>query len=42
MSSELSMRCEKAKQAALDKGTVIKLRKEDVLKNKILGYTTSY
>lgn len=36
------MRCEKAKQAALDKGTVIKLRKEDVLKNKILGYTTSY
>jgi suppressor of G2 allele of SKP1 len=42
MSVDLVQRVEKAKQAALDKGTVIKMRKEDVLKNKILGYTQSY
>jgi CRISPR/Cas system-associated endoribonuclease Cas2 len=42
MSVDLAQRVEKSRQAALDKGTVIKLRKEDVLKNKILGYTQSY
>lgn len=42
MSVDLVQRVEKSKQAALDKGTVIKLRKEDVLKTKILGYTQSY
>ena len=42
MSAELLKRIENSKKAALDKGTVIKLRKEDVEKTKILGETHKY
>jgi suppressor of G2 allele of SKP1 len=37
MSTDLTARIESSRQAALAKGTVIKLRKEDILKTKILG-----
>ncbi len=42
MSSDLVKRIEESKHAALEKGTVIKLRKEDILKTKILGDTQKY
>lgn len=42
MSAELAKKIEGSKQAALEKGTVIKLRKEDVLQSKILGKTHKY
>ena len=42
MSAELLQRVEISKKAALDKGTVIKLRKEDVLKTKVLGESGKY
>lgn len=42
MSSELVKRIESSKQAALQKGTVLKLRKEDILQTKILGNSQSY
>ena len=42
MSADLAKKIEASKQAALNKGTVIKMRKEDVLKSKILGDTQSH
>ena len=42
MSAELIKKIEASKKAALDKGTVIKLRKEEVLKTKILGESGKY
>lgn len=42
MSAELAQRIELSKQLALSKGTVIKMRKEDVTKNKLLGAKFSY
>jgi hypothetical protein len=42
MSSELAAKIEASKQTALQKGTVLKLRKEDILQTKILGNTQSY
>jgi hypothetical protein len=42
MSIELTQRIEASRNAALSKGTVIKLRKEDVLKTKILGESNKF
>jgi hypothetical protein len=42
MSVELAEKIGRSRESALDKGTVIKLRKEDVLKTKILGYSQGY
>ena len=42
MSADLAAKIEKSRQAALAKGTVIKLRKEDILQTKILGDSTKF
>lgn len=42
MSAELAQKIELSRQLALSKGTVIKMRKEDVTKNKLLGAKFSY
>lgn len=42
MSAELVQKIELSKQQALSKGTVIKMRKEDVTKNKLRGVKFSY
>lgn len=42
MSAELVKRVDESRQAALEKGTVIKLRKEDIIQAKILGKGQKY
>lgn len=42
MSSQLAEKIQKSRNAALDKGTVIKMRKEEVVREKILGLSMSY
>ena len=42
MSTSLAQKIEESRQLALSKGTVIKLRKEDIAKNKILGAKLTY
>ena len=42
MSTSLAQKIEESRQLALSKGTVIKLRKEDIAKNKILGAKFTY
>jgi hypothetical protein len=37
MSVDLQKRIEESKKIALERGTIIKMRKEDILKTKILG-----
>ena len=42
MSTSLAQKIEESRQQALDKGTVIKLRKEDIVKTKLLGSKFTY
>ena len=42
MSTSLAQKIEQSRQQALAKGTVIKLRKEDVTKKKLLGAKFTY
>ena len=42
MSTTLTQKIGESRQAALEKGTVIKLRKEDIDKTKLLGAKFSY
>lgn len=42
MSADLLQRIEESKKEALGKGTVIKMRKEDVTKKKLLGSKFTY
>ena len=42
MSSELVQKVEESKKRAAEAGTVIKLRKEDVQKRKLLGAKFTY
>ena len=42
MSTSLAQKIEQSRQQALAKGTVIKLRKEDVAKKKLLGAKFTY
>ena len=42
MSSQLAEKIQKSRRAALDKGTVIKMRKEEVVREKVLGLSMSY
>lgn len=42
MSAQLLKKIEEAKDKALQKGSVIKMRKEEVVKNKLLGAKFTY
>ena len=42
MSASLAQKIEESKKLALAKGTVIKMRKEDVTKKKLLGAKFTY
>jgi hypothetical protein len=42
MSATLAQKIEESRQLALGKGTVLKLRKEDVVKRKLLGAKFTY
>ena len=42
MSATLAQKIEQSRQQALSKGTVIKLRKEDITKKKLLGAKFTY